>query len=134
MNLLEHYPTIRHVHMALAFASGALFMVRGVGVLGGAAWPMLRHTRFVSYGIDVGLLSAALLLVHVLQLHVLTVPWLGVKLLTLVAYIAFGSLALKRAKTVWGRRISFGLALVCLAHMVAVAMLHSPWGLLTLGA
>lgn len=133
MTLLDYYPTIRLLHMALALASGALFLTRGLGVVWGARWPMLRLTRFLSYGIDIALLSAALLLVHLLQLNPLTIPWLGVKLVTLVVYIVLGSLALKRAKTAWGRRLSFALALVCLAQMAAVALLHSPWGLLALG-
>ena len=58
------YLEIRHVHMGAVFASGALFLLRGLGVnVFNAAWPMRAPVRYLSYAIDTTLLTAALMLI-----------------------------------------------------------------------
>ncbi len=64
--MIEFYPQIRAVHIVAVIASGALFALRGAGVLCGARWPMAAPLRYLSYSIDSVLLTAALMLIAVL--------------------------------------------------------------------
>ena len=66
-SMIEFYPQIKWVHVAAVIASGALFALRGAGVLAGAAWPMCAPLRYLSYTIDTVLLTAALMLATILH-------------------------------------------------------------------
>jgi len=128
--LAEHYAGIKLAHIGFVFASGGLFMLRGLLVLGevGASWH--AAARRLSYLIDTALLATALSLLWILGLDPLTTPWLAAKLSVLAAYIVLGSLALKRARTPAGRALAFGAALLCFATIVSIAHRHDPWGFL----
>jgi uncharacterized membrane protein SirB2 len=128
MTLVEFYPAIKLAHVGLVSASGSLFALRGLAVLLGSAAAMRAPVRYLSYAIDTALLAAALLLLAVLQLNPFTTPWLAAKLVLLVAYIALGSLALKRARTPMRRMLAFGAALLCFALMYSIARSHDPFG------
>ncbi len=128
MTVIDAYPLVRWVHMALVATSATLFVVRGVSVLRGAAWPLLPGVRRASVLIDSALLGAALTLLHILQLNPFAVGWLSTKIVLLLAYIVLGTFALKRARTVAGRAACFFGAVVCLAFMVSVAVAHHPLG------
>lgn len=130
MPLIEFYPLIKGAHVGLALLSGGLFAGRGVGVLMGAAAPMAPLVRRLSQAIDSALLAAALLLLAVLQLNPFATPWLLAKLALLVAYIVFGTLALRRAPTRRAKAVAFMAALACFAMMVAIARSHDPLGFL----
>lgn len=130
MTLAEFYPTIRLAHIGLVLASASLFALRGLGVLLGSAAAMQVPVRRLSYAIDTALLAAALLLLAILQLNPFTTPWLAAKLGLLVAYIGFGSLALKRARTRARRALAFCAALLCFAAIFAIARSHDPLGFL----
>jgi uncharacterized membrane protein SirB2 len=132
MSLAEFYPLIKATHVGLALLSGALFAGRGLGVLWGSAAPMAPAVRRASQWVDTALLAAALLLLMVLQLNPFATPWLLVKLVLLVAYIVFGTLALKRAPSRAGKALAFAAALTCFAAMVATARTHDPSGFLRL--
>lgn len=118
------------MHIGLVLASGLLFAVRGALVLAGQSWAMAKPWRWLSYGMDTLLLAAGLTLWALLSLNPVTSPWLGVKLLLLVLYIALGSLALKRAPTPAARRFSYAGALVVYLFMISVARTHHPLGVL----
>lgn len=126
------YPPLRAAHLALATASVALFVARGLGVLAQAGWPMRSAWRGLSVAIDVGLLNAGVGLWWLLQVHPVHQPWLGVKLLLLVAYVVLGSFALKRGRTRAARAGFFVAALVCVAALVTTARSHDPLGALRL--
>lgn len=128
MALAEFYPLIKASHVGLALLSGALFAGRGVGVLLGATMPMSPPVRRLSQVIDTALLVAALLLLTVLQLNPFATPWLLAKLALLVAYIGFGTLALKRAPTPISKALAFAAALLCFVTMVSIARTHDPMG------
>lgn len=130
MALADWYPTIKAAHVSLAALSGLFFAVRGVGVLLGIGAAMAPRTRRASVAIDTALLVAALLLLATLRLNPLTVPWLQMKLGLLAAYIGFGTLALRRARTRGGKAAAFAVALLCFGMMVAVACTHDPAGFL----
>ena len=128
--LLPHYLAIKHTHVALVSASGALFAARGLGVLAGGSWPMQPLARRLSVAIDVLLLGAGITLWTLLGLNPARETWLGAKLALLLLYIVLGSLALKRAPT-RGSKAAFLLAALALfGFMVSVALAHHPAGLL----
>lgn len=130
MALADFYPLIKASHVGLAMLSGGLFAGRGVGVLMGATMPMSTPMRRLSQVIDTSLLAAALLLLATLQLNPFATPWLLAKLMLLVAYIVFGTLALRRAPTRAGKALAFAAALTCFVMMVAIARTHDPLGFL----
>ena len=129
--MIAYYLQIKWVHVAAVIASGALFLLRGLLVAAGreriAMWTPLRY---LSYSIDTVLLTAALMLVTILHQYPFVHAWLTVKVLLLVVYIVFGSLALKRGKSRPTRRIWFVAALAVYAFIVSVARNHSPLGFL----
>ncbi len=128
--LAESYPWIKAAHVLLALASGGLFAGRGLGVLMGSTVPLAPPLRRLSQGIDTALLIAALLLLATLQINPFAMPWLQAKLALLVAYIVFGTLALRRAPTLATKAMAYAAALASFASMFAVARSHDPLGFL----
>jgi uncharacterized membrane protein SirB2 len=102
--LAQHYLTILHLHVGCVVLSGTLFGARGLMRLRGLALANHRALRIASYLIDTALLTAAILLTLVIHQYPLANGWLTVKLAVLLAYIALGALALKRARSERGRR------------------------------
>src|SRR3954469_2509311 len=97
--MIEFYPQILWVHIVAVSTSGALFALRGAGVLAGARWPMWAPLRHLTYTIDTVLLTAALMLVTLLHQYPFVQAWLTVKVCLLAVYIVLGTFALKRART-----------------------------------
>ncbi len=128
----EFYPEIRAVHIGAVLFSGALFGLRGIGVLLGARWPQTAPARGLSYSIDTVLLTAALMLLNIVPAAVFATHWLGVKLALLVAYVTLGSFALKRARSARARAICFAAAVLVFIGMFGIARTHSSWGWLAL--
>src|SRR3546814_14263073 len=65
--MIDFYPEIRLVHIWAVAASGSLFALRGLALNLGAAWPRAAPLRFLSYTIHTVLLTAALMLMTVVQ-------------------------------------------------------------------
>ena len=126
--MLEFYPEIKLVHVTAAITSGALFLLRGVIVTSGGSWGMIAPVRYLSYAIDIVLLTAALLLLAILPAAVYGNGWLWLKLALLVVYIGFGTLALKRGRTPGIRRGCFVAAIATFACMYVIARTHDPLG------
>jgi len=129
MTLSELYPLVRWTHIGLVLCSGALFAARGLGVLLGSQWGMRAVVRRFSYVLDTALLSAALLLLYILDLNPFRVGWLSTKIGLLLLYIVLGSFALKRARTPLARGMFYVASLACFAFMLTVARAHHPLGI-----
>lgn len=127
-SLRHAYPAIKGAHVALVGMSGLLFVVRAVGVLAKQAWPMRPLARRASVGIDVLLLSAGVTLWMILELNPVRDTWLGVKLLLLAAYIAAGSVAMRRGRTTLIRLIAFVVAICLYTAIVWLASFHRTIG------
>lgn len=123
----EHYPWLKPAHVGLVSLSVTLFVLRGVAVLGGARWPLAPWLRRSSALLDTLLLASGVALWSMLSLQPVRDAWLGTKLLWIVAYIVFGSMALKRAPTRWGKAVCFGAALLCVAAAAITVRWHSAW-------
>jgi uncharacterized membrane protein SirB2 len=126
--VIEFYPQIKLVHVAAVLLSGGLFMLRGLAVLGGTRWGMVAPVRLISYGIDIVLLSAALMLLAILPSAMFANGWLWAKLCLLLAYIALGSFALKRGRTPRTRLTCFIAALLIFIAMFTIARSRHPLG------
>ena len=130
--MIEYYANIKLVHVAAVVASGSLFLLRGLAMQGGAAWAMARPVRYLSYSIDIVLLTAALMLLTVLPAAVFANGWLWLKLALLVVYVGLGTFALKRGRTRTVRLTCFVSALLVFAGMYVIARTHDPLGPLRL--
>lgn len=128
--MIEFYPQIKLVHVVCVLLSGALFLLRGLGVLAGARWPMRLPVRLASYAIDTVLLTAALMLFTILPGGMFANGWLTAKMCLLVVYIVLGSFALKRLKHRGGRVLAFVAAIAVYLLMLSIARLHHPLGAL----
>lgn len=125
----EYYLAIRHIHIASVVASGSLFLLRAVAFnLGGARWPMGLALRILVWTVDTILLTAALMLMTVVQQFPFIDSWLTMKVLLLVVYIMLGWWAFRaerRSTRLW----SMGAALDVFGFIITVARAHSPLGL-----
>jgi len=128
--MIEFYPQIKAAHVGLAFASGALFAVRGAAALAGWRWAMAWPARWGSYAIDTSLLTAALMLLSILPWGLFGNGWLAVKLAVLVLYITLGMFALRRARSPKTRILCYVAALLAFAWVVSIARAHHPLGAL----
>lgn len=131
MDWVIHYRTLHHLHMGLALTSGALFAVRGAGLLARQRWSQHVALRRLSVIIDTGLLITALRLLWELRLNPLVMPWLQMKLVVLPLYIVLGLCAFKYARQHEIRALCYLGALACYGFIVSVALTRSPWGLFT---
>ena len=126
--MIEWYAEVKLVHVTAAIASGLLFLFRGTAVNWGGSWGMITPIRYLSYSIDIVLLSAALLLLAIVPAVVYSNGWLWLKLALLVLYIGLGTLALKRGRTRAIRRGFFVAAITTYTCMYLIARTHDPVG------
>ena len=130
--MLEYYAEIKLAHVAAVFASGSLFLLRGLMVQTGRQdWALSAALRYLSYTIDTALLAAALMLLAILPAATYANGWLAAKIALLLVYIVFGSFALKRAATQRKRLGFFVAAVVTFAFMLTIAWTRQPLGLLS---
>jgi uncharacterized membrane protein SirB2 len=130
--MIEFYPEIRLVHIAAVLASGGLFLLRGpVLFAGGGRWAMAAPVRFLSYTVDTVLLTAALMLMTVVQQYPFVDAWLTVKVLLLVVYIGLGAVALWNGRSRAVRVAAWAAALAVFAFIYTVARAHHPLGFLS---
>lgn len=130
--MIEFYPYIKLLHVGAVIASGSLFLLRGLAVQSGMTWAMAAPVRYLSYSIDIVLLTAALMLLAVLPAAVFANGWLWLKLTLLVVYVGLGTFALKRGRTPAIRLVCFLGALAVFACMYMIARTHDPLGPLRL--
>ena len=126
--MIEFYPQIKLAHIFLALCSGAIFALRGAGVLAGMRWPHRTPIRWTSYTVDTSLLTAALMLLTILPGAMFANGWLTLKLVLVVVYVVLGSLALKRGRTPRMRAACFVAALLVFVTIIGIALAHHPLG------
>ena len=126
--LIAFYPQILFVHVLAITLSGSLFALRGLGVLAGARWPQAVVVRYLTYGIDTVLLTAALMLLTLLPAAMFANHWLSVKLALVVVYVLLGVFALRRGRTPRLRAICYFAALLVFITIIGIARAHQPLG------
>lgn len=128
--MIEFYPQIKSVHIAMAIASGALFALRGAFALAGQRWPHALPARIASWTIDTTLLTAALMLFTLLPKELFANGWLATKIVLLVVYIGLGAVALRRARSRRAQAAAYVGALAVFASIYSIARAHHPLGAL----
>ncbi|HSC84072.1 MAG TPA: SirB2 family protein [Pseudomonas sp.] len=128
--MIEFYPGIKLVHVAAIMSSGTLFAVRGAAVLAGKEWAVSAPARYLSYAVDIVLLTAALLLLTILPGALFANGWLIVKVVLLVCYILLGILAFRSPWGIKSRRIFYIGALLVYLQIYSIARAHHPLGML----
>lgn len=124
----EFYLQIRVIHIGAVIASGSLFLLRAVAHnLLGARWPGGLPVRIITWTIDTVLLTAALMLMTIVQQFPFVDGWLTMKLVLLIAYILLGWFAF-RADHKSARLWSMGAAIAVFAFIITVARAHNPLG------
>lgn len=126
--MIEFYPQIRHVHITAVCLSGALFALRGLGVLAGQAWPRHAVLRYGSYAIDTVLLTAALMLLTILPGAMFANHWLTVKLCFVATYIVLGIAMMRSRRGRVARAGFYAAALLAYATAFGIARMHHPAG------
>lgn len=127
--MIEFHAQIKWVHITAIIISGLLFLLRGSLVMTGRERiAMLAPLRFISYGVDTVLLSAALMLLTILPHAMYANGWLSLKLVLVVIYVVLGSVALKRGRTAGVRAGSFVAALAVYLTIAGIARAHHPLG------
>lgn len=130
--MIEFYAQIKLVHICAVILSGSLFAIRGAMMLARSPLANAAFLRVISYAIDTTLLTAALMLVTILQQYPFVQAWLTVKVVLLVIYIVLGALALKRGGTRKVKVACYFAALTVFLFIVSVARTHNPWGVLSI--
>jgi len=119
------YLAVKHLHMSCVAISGALFLLRGGWMLADSGMLARRWVRVLPHVIDTLLLASAIVLAWWSGQYPLAQSWLTAKLLGLIAYIALGTIALKRGRTRPIRAAAFIGALLCFGYIVGVAVTRS---------
>jgi len=132
VSLESQYATLRLVHIGAVIGSGSLFASRALAGLLGWRHSLHPALRYLSYGIDVVLLSAAVSLAYVLGVVPFVSGWLTVKVVLLLVYIVLGSAALKRGKTRAIRARALVAAVTVYLFIASVALSHDPRGVVAL--
>jgi uncharacterized membrane protein SirB2 len=120
------YLIVKYIHVFSVILSFALFLLRGALMFADSGIRKHVVLRIGPHIIDTILLASALTLSWLLQQYPFVHHWLTVKVLALVAYIVFGSLALKRARTLPLRAFFFVLAVLTFLFIATVALAHDP--------
>ena len=118
--------TLKLIHVGLAIISVAGFVLRGAWMFGRPEILQRPSVRVAPHVVDTAFLISGIFLVVALRLHVLQTDWLLAKLIALVAYIVFGTVALRRGKTIQIRMVAFAAALIAYAYIVGAALNKSP--------
>jgi len=127
--MIEYYLEIRWIHIASVMASGTLFLVRGLALnLFGWQWALAWPLRYLSWTVDTVLLTAALMLMTIIQQYPVANGWLTVKVVLLVPYIVLGYMAL-RGPSPKARLLSLAGAAATFLYIYSVARAHHPLGI-----
>jgi len=124
------YAAVRQLHVAAAAISLGLFLLRAAWMLRAPALLRMRWVRIVPHCVDTVLLASALWLAWHLGAEG-TRGWLAGKVVGVLVYIAAGTVALKRGRTLGARMAALVAALLAFGYIVSVALTKSPLGFLT---
>ncbi len=114
------YSAIKHAHIGIAYLSILLFIIRFALFKFKPVLKSNKLLKILPHVIDTFLLVFAIWLCTIISQYPLTDHWLTAKVIGLVGYIAFGTIAIKQGKT-W----AFVAALVSFAYIFGAAKTHS---------
>lgn len=126
------YLATKLLHQSMVGLSIAGFLLRASAGLSGAAWVRGRAARTLPHVIDTVLLASGLAMAWQLGRGAWAAPWLIAKLVGLVFYVAFGTVALRPTRPPAVRAAAAVAALATIGWMVSVAITKDPLGVLAL--
>lgn len=132
--MIEFYAEIRLVHIWSVIFSGSLFFLRWAALLAGEGTALARiamsmPVKLASYTIDTVLLTAALMLMTIVQQYPFIDHWLTVKVVLLFVYVGLGIAAFRFARTRAERAGLWAAALIVFLYIVSVARAHDALGI-----
>lgn len=133
MDIGDLYSSLKIVHICCAVLSVSLFAIRGLvgGLLRYRLW---RWLHIVPHVIDALLLASGItlaILIH--QYPFFNSPWLTVKIIALLVYIALGVWLFRGPDWLPGRALIGGAALLTAGYIIGVAITKHPAGWLLFG-
>ena len=123
------YLTLKTVHISLISISVIIFIARGLMMIMKNNFYRDRIFRYLPPMVDTLLLLSGIILMFITEQYLLLEPWIIVKLLALLLYIAFGTIALNRVNNYKLQLLGFIMALITIYYMYSVARAHHPLGL-----
>jgi len=123
--MLESYVALLGAHMLLAILSPLLFSLRAWRSIRGLQ-PARGWLRVTPHVVDSLLLLAGIALALIIRQYPFRDAWLTAKLLALIAYIAAGHVAVRRARSVRGKLTAWLIGLALVLYLFAVAITRSP--------
>ncbi|UDM16628.1 SirB2 family protein [Vogesella sp. XCS3] len=121
------YQVLKHAHAGLAYLSVTLFATRAVLSYTRPALLQARALKIAPHVIDTGLLAAAITLAVMAGLSPHNQPWLAAKIAALLAYIALGTIGLKKLHGSPWRAVVLAAAVAMPVYMIAVAKTKLVW-------
>lgn len=119
------YILLKYLHVSCVALSGGGFVLRGAWMMRASPLLARRWMRITPHVLDTVLLASAIALSLLIGQYPLVDSWLTAKVLGLLAYMALGTIALRRGRTRAVRIAAFCGALLVFAYIVAVAMTKS---------
>ena len=116
------YTLLRTLHIATVHLTLALFLLRSVWMLTDSSLLNARWAKVLPHVNDSLLLFAAIAMLVVGGMNPIEQPWLLAKIIGLLAYIALGTIALKRGRTKAIRVKALIAALAVFGYIMAVAI------------
>ncbi len=121
------YIAFKHLHMTFAVLSIAGFILRGTLLAVGSNWSQSKIFKITPHIIDTVLLLSAIALMITLSIYPFyNASWLSAKVVGLIGYIGFGTVALKAGRPTSIRIGAFFAALCCVGYIFAVAFTKNP--------
>lgn len=117
---------IKLLHITCVMLSYTLFFIRGLWSVQASPNLQRRWVKVLPHIVDTLLLGSAVALAWVMGLSPITTPWLAAKIIALLLYMVFGTIAIKRGKTRQVRLTAWLAAQLVFAYIVLTAVTHNP--------
>ncbi|WIO73418.1 SirB2 family protein [Porticoccaceae bacterium LTM1] len=116
------YQLIKNAHITFAIISISFFIIRAWWSYRQSPLITKRWVKTTPHINDTLLLACAIYLMITIHQYPFVNSWLTAKVLALLAYIGFGTIAIKRGK-LWAGIVAVG----CFGYIVMVALAHNPF-------
>lgn len=117
---------IKLLHITCVMLSYTLFFIRGLWSVQASPNLQRRWVKVLPHIVDTLLLGSAVAMAWLMGLSPFTTPWLAAKIIALLVYMVFGTIAIKRGKTKQIRLSAWLAAQLVFLYIVLTAVTHDP--------